>query len=80
MYNAYYRSCGVYSEIISAQEAKEICPLLRMDDIVVSLTPLHFMCIHIMHCHLLLINTYLSLGTKLSPQSHITQLWYQITM
>ena len=31
-----YRSCGVYCDIISAQQANEICPILRTDDIVVS--------------------------------------------
>ena len=40
------RSCGIYSDIVSAREAEEICPLLRTDDIVVcmydvSLSSLH---------------------------------------
>ena len=31
-----YRSCGLGAHIISAKEAKEICPILRTDDIIVS--------------------------------------------
>ena len=30
------RSCGLDVHIISTQEAKEICPILRTDDVIVS--------------------------------------------
>ena len=30
------RSCGLDVHIISAQEAKELCPILKTDDVIVS--------------------------------------------
>ena len=36
-----HRSCGVYTAIVSPQEAKEICPILRTDDVLVSYMHVH---------------------------------------